>query len=568
MRKIPYLNGAQAAVRKYGCRHTTIEAARATGKTSGMQSPFVVNVSHWVPESLNLFLGCSIKQLLQKTVPVLMNSIEDTTPLRRDIDFTYGKAPRKLGFKMPIISPQKWEQCIHFRNGTVWYCASTNVKASANGMSVCAIADDECRFQRPEVLFGEIFPTLRGHVSNNPLYNDETNPWYKSTFLTSDAPLTRSQGWMHKRKDQQTREINMQIAQMIRDGERYPWLREDKKFLDRLQRLRSQASIFFSFSTLENIELLGEGYVKDMKRQLTESMFNTSVLNLDKEDVAEGYYICFDPDVHCYDNDDDLQLHVASKRFMSRTTTIQRDGSRIDGESLNFQQLMKTDDCEMDVDILPQEPLRIGLDYNSKINCIVTGQTPSRANSQFLKVLSAMAYIKADRLEGLMKKWSRYYKPHQATCKDVIFYYDSTAKQGAAYASERFEDTQYYNIVKKVLKAEGWNVVEVSMGATMSHQKRFEIINNCFSGVMKPLIRINRDNCRYLVTSLENAGVLDGFRKDKTHEKDRVRKDVEDTDLEEELATRTDMSDAFDTLLIGVRNFGSGGIVGVGLPMM
>lgn len=38
----------------------------------------------------------------------------------------------------------------------------------------------------------------------------------------------------------------------------------------------------------------------------------------------------------------------------------------------------------------------------------------------------------------------------------------------------------------------------------------------------------------------------------------------EEIDIERELAVRTDLSDAFDTLLIGVRNFGSGGMGFIG----
>ena len=38
-------------------------------------------------------------------------------------------------------------------------------------------------------------------------------------------------------------------------------------------------------------------------------------------------------------------------------------------------------------------------------------------------------------------------------------------------------------------------------------------------------------------------------------------------DIEAELSTRTDLSDAFDTLVIGVRYYGSGRMIGVGMPM-
>ena len=63
----------------------------------------------------------------------------------------------------------------------------------------------------------------------------------------------------------------------------------------------------------------------------------------------------------------------------------------------------------------------------------------------------------------------------------------------------------------------------------------------------------NRDNNEDLLVSIENAGVYindTGFKKDK-----RGEKLVESE--EDKLETRTDGSDAFDTLVIGVNNFRS-----------
>lgn len=564
-----YLNRAQATVYNYDSRNITVEAARATGKTSGILAPRVIRVVNSMPRGFSAIIAVSLKQALMKTVPALIAAIEEITGLREGVHFVRGHAPKRLGFKEPLVRPKIWEQCIHFWNGHVIMIASTNVKASLNGTNLCSLFGDECRFMSEAVVTGEVMPCLRGIVTDHPGFDEEQNHLFRSIMFVSDAPLTRSQSWMHNRKDQQTMDVNRELAALIREANEVLRdtgidITQTEKYQKELLRLRCKSSIFFSFSSLENIEILGESYIRDAKRNLSEAQFNIAILNLDKDTYADGYYVCYDPNVHLYDNDDYEQLEVASKKYMRKTQTMITEGGRtlrVDGESIDLSALRKCDDCTMDVDIIPKEPLRIALDYNNKMSCIVTGQTPSRFNSQILKVLSSFAYIKADRVEGLMKRWCKYYEPHKATCKDVIFYYDSTAKQGGSYATAAYEETQFYNVVKKVLKANGWRVIEVSMGTPMAHAKKYEIINNCFSGVMKPLIRINRENNNYLSTSLENAGVLPGFKKDKTKEKRAVSKENSDEiDIERILAERTDMSDAFDTLLIGVRNFGSGGM--------
>ena len=566
-----YLNRAQATVYNFDSRNTTVEAARATGKTSGMLAPRMLRCVNSMPSGFGAFLGCSLKQLFMKTVPNLIQAVEEITGLREGVHFVRGHAPKRLGFKEPLVRPKVWEQCIHFWNGCVVMMSSTNVKAALNGTNLCFVLDDECRFQKADTIYGEVLPALRGLVTDHPGFNEEKNHLFRSIMFVSDAPLTRSQSWMHNRKDQQTIEVNRELASLIKEANEVLRtsgidITQTPKYQKEILRLRCQSSIFFGFSTLENIEILGESYIREQKRNLSEAQFNIAILNLDKDTYADGYYVCYDPNVHLYDNDDYEQLDVASKKYMRKTQTMITDGGRtlrVDGESIDLSALRKSDDCTMDVDIIPTEPLRIALDYNNKMSCVVTGQTPNRFNSQVLKVLSSFAYIKTDRVEGLMKRWCKYYEPHKSTCKDVIFYYDSTAKQGGSYATANYEETQFYNVVKKVLKNNGWHVIEVSMGTPMAHAKKYEIINNCFSGVMKPIIRINRENNNYLSTSLENAGVLPGFKKDKSKEKRGTSSDDE-IDIERELAVRTDLSDAFDTLLIGVRNFGSGGLGFIG----
>ena len=63
----------------------------------------------------------------------------------------------------------------------------------------------------------------------------------------------------------------------------------------------------------------------------------------------------------------------------------------------------------------------------------------------------------------------------------------------------------------------------------------------------KHQVLINKDNCEDLIISLENAGVYNNG-KDKRGEK------LVETD-EDPLESRTDFSDSFDTMCIGVEKF-------------
>lgn len=566
-----YMNPAQRAVYNYRCRNTTVEAGRGTGKTDGLITPEMAGCIQSMPRGTGLFLGNSIKQLFTKTVPKTLYSLERMTGLKEGVHFFRGHAPAKCNFKEPIVKPKVWENCIHFWNGFVYYMISTGVKAAANGMDSCSIIGDECRFMPEGLIKAEILPTLRGINTNHPGFDENLNPYYKSIFFVSDAPLTKRQAWLRKRREEQTPEINRKIAEMIREAQICPEIVHAPKYQRELNKLRCQASIYFSFSSIENIDILGEQFIRTMQKELTPTMFDISIRNVEKEEINDGYYANFDPDVHCYLSNDEEQLEAAQK-YKKRTITQIYNGGRtlrVESESIDLNELSKAQDCCLDTDIKPGEPLRIAFDYNAHINCLVIGQTDSRSNTSVLRILNSMTNVKNTRIEGLCKMFCKYYEPHRLTCRDVIFYYDDTAKQGAAYASERHEETRFYNIVKKVLRSHGWNVIEVAMGRPMSHNKKYEFLNGCFAGTQRPFLRINKENNEYLIASMENARVKEGrngFEKQKGDEKKRLTAD-EMADPETALSIRTDLSDAFDTLVIGVRYYGSGRMIGVGMPM-
>lgn len=556
-----YLNPAQLTVYNFGARNTTVEAGRGTGKTDGLLAPYMIRCIQSMPGGSGIFLGNSIKQLFSRTIPAVIMALE-RYGFKEGVHFVRGHAPKKLGFREPYQRPQRWDNVLHFYNGFVWYLISTAVVGSANGMSVFAVAGDEAKFIPESKFNGEIIATLRGASikSDHPGFNDKMNPFCKSTFLVSDAPLTPRQAWLYKRKKQDTEAVNTQIADMLAELHVLPELAEAPKFIHTLQKLRCQSSAYFRFSTLENVDILGEDFISRMQKQMPPGVFDIAIRNVENTVTKDGYYYTLNIDeIHGYRNSDDSQLEVAAKKFTKKFVTNTVSGGRsvrVETEGIDFSEAQKSKNCIFDTDIIPGEPLRIAFDYNANINAMVVGQTPSKANTQTLKILNSLVVKNGRKLEALCGDFCKYYSPHQGSCNEVIFYYDSTAKQGGSYASENAEDTKFYNIVKRVLGKYGWKVTCVEMGRPMAHNQKFEFLNGCLAGTQRPLIRINiENNERTLIQAMDLTMVKQtskGFAKYKDAEK---LKSLDNDELGETASQSgiTDITDAFDTLVIGVR---------------
>ena len=104
----------------------------------------------------------------------------------------------------------------------------------------------------------------------------------------------------------------------------------------------------------------------------------------------------------------------------------------------------------------------------------------------------------------------------------------------------------------------------------MAHNQKFEFINGCLAGTQRPLIRINiENNERTLIQAMDLTMVKQtakGFTKYKDAEK---LKNLDNDELGETPSQSgiTDITDAFDTLVIGVRFHAAGRLKFVGMPV-
>lgn len=332
------------------------------------------------------------------------------------------------------------------------------------------------------------------------------------------------------------------------DFEMQMFLRSKKFQDDYLRELRRSAFVVRRASTLENVDVLGEEYIRQMKRDLPPYTFMVSILNVKIKKSNDGFYSNLDIDhVHGYIPDEIDPLSQANFRTEKATGII--GGKKITSESYqpDLKELSERNDCRMDSDCVNDLPLYLAFDYNANINTLVVGQVYQRDGLEAVNVIKSF-YVKNERkLRELVDDFSHYYAPKRAVNRDVVYFYDATAKQGASYA---LTDERFYQAVIKELERNGWNVTAIDMGVPEQHEVKHRIINNGLAGIEYPAIRINQPNNPDLIIALQLCEVsigYQGFRKDKSQEK---KPETEDN---LPLQQRTDFTDAFDSLYLGCK---------------
>lgn len=656
-----YLNPIQQQIFMAMPRHLRVLAARRFGKTDGVLGPRMWQTAETMPQGAGAFLGNSRKQLYGRTIPGVIAALERFYGFKEGTHFGWGKPPKDV--PKCIIRPKSYDNCMWFANGHLIHALSLAVFGSANGMTLCEIFDDECKFQPKKKIDEEVMPALSGIVDplGRPGFTEQ-NPFYKSTCFVSDASLTSKGDWLAKEEkmldqlidhgefegrkyieiqqeleqyatavmrynellrsarksgiqpievSQQTKdEISALVEAIRRRDNQFKILpqqykdmkaiaqyllnykvidertaellaahdflltheevvemmaiRGSKKYQQHINDLRCNAFYFVRASSLDNIDILGEDYIRQMKRDLPPITFMVSILNMKLGKVGEGFYYAFDPELHTYIDDGSTSAISDSYKVKQGKTIVGGTAYKTEYESPDFDYLRDVNDCSMDGDCLDDEDLFISFDAGKIVSWIVTGQVYRRPteNADTLNVLSSMFVKDGRMLQHLIKDWNDYYAPHRRKNSTVHFFYDHTFK---------FKPTGVYvddikDTIIKELKKYGWEVNAISIGQTWPHHTRYRDIGEGMSGFSGIGVRFNRENNEALCAAIENCGTRLAYsgttsmvKKDKAGEKLAT-----DSERATEGATpeelRTDGTDAFDTLYIGVRHYRNGSI--------
>lgn len=517
-----YFNDPQRLVQLIGARVTVVVAGRRTGKTDSIAGPYVLRNMQRMPGSTGGIVVPTFKHGLTNTIPGMLAAWRRWGFLE-GIHYVIGKKPPE-GFRTPITDPKQWEHVIFFYNGSCAIILSQDLPAAANSLTLSWVLVDEARFVDQEKLDREVLPAnggIRTHFA--------AHSFNHSILILSDMPSSRRGSWFLSYREKMDSDLIDLIKGTVykiwelRDksrryreqGQPVPsWINDQIKWFDRkLNQLRSQAVLYVEYSSIENLALLGEDYIRQMKRTLNPKIFQTSILCRRLGISKDGFYSSM-TEAHKYNASD---FDFLNERM------AQGDFSDVD--------------CRADADLDRSAPICIGLDYNANINCLVAAQPQGRV----LRVLKSFFVKFEAKLARLVDNFCQYYKYH--LCKTVVYYFDSTARKSNYAVDEK--DFRWW--VCHEFSRHGWEVAEVYLGNPMNHEQKHLMINSAFAGKRRLTPLFNAQNNRELLESIQNAGVVDGttgIHKDKSGEK------APETD-ENLLEYRTDFSDAFDTVFIG-----------------
>ena len=361
--KSVYFNTPQRLTQLIGANTTVIVAGRRTGKTDSIASPFVLRNMQRMPGSTGGIVVPTFKHGLTNTLPGLFAAWKRWGFIN-GIHYVVGRRPPK-SFAKPIIEPSDYEHVISFYNGSCAIIISQDRPGSSNSLTLSWILVDEAKFVDYERLKDETLPanggikSYFGHHSCN-----------HSMMILSDMPQTQKGSWFLHYEDKMDKEliatIEGTVYEIWRTKERIralnakgvavpPYLKSYLRRLDtNLNKMRSVAVYYKEYSSIENLQLLGENYIKQMKRDLTPKTFQTSILCQRIGIAQDGFYSSM-KESHKYNASDFAYL-----------------------DSLGYDFNPSLLDCRADADVNPHAPICIGMDYNANINWIVAGQPNGR----------------------------------------------------------------------------------------------------------------------------------------------------------------------------------------------
>lgn len=465
-----YFNDAQLEYMYTGAHTSVIAGGRRLGKSHGFAAPFVLRNSQHMPRSTGGVVGSTYQQLLSRTLPGTIQALE-SFGYKRDLHYYIGRKPDKnSNFAKPIIDPASYEHCIIWYNGTIWRLISQDRPGTSNSLTLDWLLLDEAKFLKFNKLKEETFPAnggFKGHFGQSP--------WHHSMLIISDMPTTKTGSWFLKYKEDMDPDLIDTIHGVV--YERFELQGKIKLFTEKnipvpkylkdryremdvaLAKLRSVAVYYREWFSIENLLLLGERYIRQMKRDLPPLVFQSSILCKKLKNNKENFYAALNDTVHYYTAFDNSYL-----------------------DNLEYSYKKKDDNCLQDSDIDKDKPISIAFDYNANINWLVAGQ---RSGVKMLTLKSF--YVKYERkIKELVQDFCKYYKNHK--CHKVIYYYDNTAL-GTNYA---VGDDDFANVICDEFGLQGW----MFSGFTSVTQHHIETNTGWFIWLLK-----GKSICSHYLTS-------------------------------------------------------------------
>jgi hypothetical protein len=484
--KLIYLTPKQAEFLNARQKRKALVAGRGFGKTH-VAGHHLYRLFRNLPTGKSLLVSTTYYQLLTKTCPEVESSwkdygIQEYDPKKKTGHWVFGKKPPEH-FVKPYKQPKNPEYCYFFINGHVIELGSLEVKDRFRGGSFDALVGDESALFKEDV-WNKIFVTsVRGRTVGPGAFDPKINFMHQSITHFTSAPWLVEGQWVFK-----YRELAKQ----------YP----DDYF-------------FMSGKTTDNIAILGEDYINNLKNTLSPLEYYVEVLNGEmKRQIGGGYYPAFSEEKHTTDFTFQYDWDKGGKMTVRRDSFIQEN-----------------------------QPLLLSMDFNIRFTCMIVCQQYQQPTYQEFRILDNM-FSKPDPLhdkdgelliDSLVDSFCKKYANHPV--KYVELYGDASGNNRRLGAPPLFEQAAAR------FKFHGWQPIIKAGNKLPMHEFRHVLINNILrrSEPKFPIVTLNNNNCKALVMSIMNAPIKEDYSKDKKSEMQNIA---------QEFATH--LSDCFDYILVSL----------------
>ena len=475
---------------------------RATGKSYIIAYLMHMIVKH-MPRSTWGIVGRTFAQMLEITLLPTFYALESFGYVMDRDYYIMKKPPENSKFDKALKPPASFKYTLTFYNGTTFQLVTQD--RSSRGSDLQGIICDESLNLNKERFDTEVVPAIRG-------FNQEFGhvPFYRGQFHFTSMPDMSDGKWLldhssYYMKDGYDFElltsklIRLQLALVDCDDNKlrleiWPEIQHIRK---QIKFYTSRSGLFYSeANAFDNIDNLGLNYLIDMRRTMLDLTYRIEILNEKLAKVLNGFYTNLS-DIHLYDD---------------------YDYSFIDNLAISKSSFEKKD-CRFDKNIDRFRPLHLGIDLGIHINVAAVAQN-LHTEIRFLKDFHAKSPL---LLKHLVKDFIDYYEPH--TKKLVKISFDTSSSSQQQYDSNK---TLIANVSLDLKKA-GWTVEILTKGRKLTHQERYDLINEMYlqdnineKNRKYPVLRYHRYHCHDLIVALDSTGIKRGrslFEKDKSGER-------------------------------------------------
>ena len=439
-----FMNEKQIAFGSAPQKDKTFVGGIGSGKTTVLGAEILHDVN-LMPRSHGFLLGNTYKQIITNFLPSLRATWE-RIGVKENIHYVIGKTPPK-SWPRPYIASENFENSISFQNGCQMSFMAADRRDMNRGSSYQWGKIDEAGLIKEEVYRNIIAGRIRGALEYfHKCYR------YGSISRVTSMPFLASGMWVLKFEERQMADPNNYF--------------------------------YIESKTIDNIQALGEDYIKRLEELMDPLTFAREVNNQRFTNLANGFY----PQLN--------ERHLYS-------------GYEYDeGNSQSLYEI-KIKDSDTDEKL----PLAISIDFGSNFNCMSVWQYHEDLHEE--RCINAFHVNKPYQLNDLIDVFCDYYK--YKLSKDVEVWGDRNGIK-----SEVNDNRGLFEQVMERLQRNGFTPRLCYNGwENPLHKVKYEFLNDMLREETRelPRVRYSKDKALAVYQSMMNSPIKENFRKDKSQEK-------------------------------------------------